>query len=109
MSTGHDSILNASDEHRAALNRAVRGCRSGKAFERAVRGSLPVGSESFSKGERWGRHLMEHAMRYPRLPDGEDRPVIDAVWEAVTARRSSYQVTREGTRVDPGSGRLVER
>ena len=109
MSTGHDSALNTSDEHRAALSQAIRGCRNGKEFERSVQSSLPAGSEPFSKGERWGRHLMGHAMRRPRPPDGRDRPVIEAAWEAVTARRSSYRVTRDGMRVDPNTGRLVER
>ncbi len=95
MTTEHDNSLNASQEDRFRLHNALQGCGSGKELERVAREVLPPGSERFSKGARWGQYLMEHAMLQPRFPDGSERPIVNALWEAVTARRSSYQVTRD--------------
>jgi hypothetical protein len=109
MTTKDDASLNASQGRSTDLRRAVRGCRSGKQLEQAAQAALPAGSEPISKGERWGRNLMECAMRRPRLPDGRDRPVTEAARKAVTAGRSSYRTTRDQRRVDPQTGLLVDR
>jgi len=92
-------------EDRLRLRRGIRKARNGDALLEQAKEALPNHSEVLKKGDEWGRHLMKYASEHPlwygkdsSAGNGKgkvDRPIIEAVYVAFTARRSNYLLTRE--------------
>jgi hypothetical protein len=104
-------------EGRDKLRRKIRGAKGAEELIERAKEALPGYSKVLFKSERCGRRLMEYAWKHPTWsgnePLGSDekknRPIIEAVYQALTARKSNYPLTREHYRVDLESGELVER
>jgi len=62
-----------------------------------------------SKGENWGKRLMQYALAHPNKLNGETRLCIRAIRQAFNSRTSSYNYNRLHYRVDPETGQLVKR
>ena len=52
---------------------------------------------------------MEYAFENPKRADGAERQIMQAVKVAARATGYSYNVTRKEYRVDPKTGRLIQR
>jgi len=66
------------------------------------------------KSEAWGEALMAYALKGERLPEGhteagEIRPIVRVARNLMTARRAGYERSVAQYRVDPETGRLVDR
>jgi hypothetical protein len=101
-------------EHRAhqngrlRLRHAIANAKSGKELLFVAVRALPV-LNHVTKGEQWGEHLIQYALRHRERPDGTLRPIVDAVEMAFRSAYISYHPTRSRFRVDPETGKLVER
>jgi len=92
-------------EDRLRLRRGIRKARNADALFEQAKEALPNHSEVLKKGDEWGRHLMKCAWEHPlwygkdsSAGNGKgkvDRPIIEAVYVALTVRRSNYLLTRE--------------
>jgi hypothetical protein len=95
-------------ESREQLHRILTSATSSTELEELARTALPELSQ-FSKGYEWGRQLMEYGWQHPRFPDDRKRPIIEAIETALRADRFDYRETRRRNRVDPDTGKLVNR
>ena len=93
---------------RLQLHAAIRGARSAKELLREAARAVPAVAQ-VDKGPDWGRRLMRYALDHPNKPDGTLRPVIEAVRIALFGDWADYRLTRARYRVDPNTGRLIER
>lgn len=98
-----------SADERAKLRDAIAGCSTGKELESAVAHALPKYMGHFHKGDEWGIALMEYAWLHPRRPDGNLRPIIEAVRSGFQACEVNYERMRQDYLTDVNSGRFVER
>lgn len=98
----------ADDKDRQRLHQSIKNVTSGKELLTEAQRAL---NELFnvSKGSLWGEHLMQFAWENPKLPDGSKRLIIKAVEKALRIDSYDYKMTLEKYRVDPDTGRLVER
>lgn len=62
------------------------------------------------KGGDWGKALAQYAAKYPTI-DGSatERPFITSVQTAIRSVNDNYRFTREKSRVDPVTGKLIPR
>ena len=97
----------AGEEVRTQLREAVQGAvNAGELMERASRA---VPEYRFAKGADWGRELAVYFLEHYSKPDGSDRRVAEAVRYAWGIRQNQYAWTSAKYKVDPESGRMVER
>lgn len=90
------------------IHDAIKGIGSARDLHMRAAKVVPVLNQT-SKGPEWGRRLMNFAQLHPRRPDGTERPVLEAIKRVQFGGFTSYHVTRKQKRIDPGSGRLIDR
>ena len=95
------------EEDRLTLHEAIKGVTNAEELAKQVRKSLPQLAH-FSKGERWGRKLIDFAGKYP-YKQGNQRQVVEAVQTAVRSKRVNYIISRREYRVDENTGQPVKR
>jgi hypothetical protein len=110
------SLIRASEDMRAFCEDArfafedllarVEKCSSaGELFRRLE----AVPELDLRRNERWGEALMQFATRHPNRADGSERPLVAIAREVVHATRVPYTCSWDRLRVDPTTGRLIER
>ena len=62
-----------------------------------------------SKGEEWGKQLLQYALSHPNRLNGEVRLCVRAIRQAFTSRTASYNYSRLHYRVDPQTGQPIKR
>lgn len=62
-----------------------------------------------SKGEEWGKRLVQYALSHPNRLNGEVRHIIKAIRLVFNTRTANYNYTRIHYRVDPETGESVKR
>jgi hypothetical protein len=84
---------------------------SGREFEQKIKqaSSEIPGLWNISKGEVWGKQLMQYALSHPERPNGETRHIIKSIRLAFNTRTANYNYTRIHFRVDPETGESVKR
>ena len=99
----------AEEKARKTLHAAIGSAETGNQLVELASKSLPE-LHRFSKGEEWGKRLMEYALENPnRKSSGDIRPMIDQVHIARRSTSIGYNVSRMEYRVDPETGRLIKR
>lgn len=100
------SELDATQSQRDALEREILALteESGKEWEKAVNRILP--DWGIKKGMGWGARLMRYAASHPERK-GETRRFIEMVRLAANSDAGSYEWTREHSRLDLKTGRLI--
>lgn len=91
-------------EHTSKVN-------SAKAFFSVLRDQFPIFS-SISKGKNWGKALVKYARENPNgkeFGDESDRLINRVIKIIYKIFSVSYEVTRKEYKVDPESGKLIER
>lgn len=101
----NDTILTEKD--RLTLHEAIKDVKNADALINQAKKALPQ-LNNISKGERWGRKLIDFAGEYP-LRQGEQRQIIDAIQVAVRAKKANYEITRRDYKVDENTGQPVKR
>ncbi len=61
-----------------------------------------------SKGKEWGERLVRYTMQHPDKQN-QVRPIVSTIRQALTSRTANYNYTRVHWRVDPQTGRVIER
>ena len=70
---------------------------------------------SIQKSEKWGEELMDYAIKHPQASaqsgsdDEKERPIIEAARVALIGRKSGYIKSYDQYKVDPDTGKLIER
>jgi hypothetical protein len=100
-----DTILTEEDRH--TLHEAIKDVTNADALINQAKKAL-LQLNNISKGERWGRKLIDFAGEYP-LRQGEQRQIIDAIQVAVRAKKANYEITRREYKVDEKTGQPVKR
>jgi len=91
-------------EHTSKVN-------SAKAFFSVLRDQFPIFS-SISKGKNWGKALVKYARENPNgkeFGDESDRLINRVIKIIYKIFSVSYEVTRKEYKIDPESGKLIER
>ena len=96
---------------RARIMQLVASARSGKEFFDLLKKN---GLQEICKSETWGVALMNYALQRTELPQdhkrsGETRPVIEVARLLVIAREAGYLRSLDKYRVDPETGKLLEK
>jgi hypothetical protein len=83
----------------------------GETFIQAVK---KVGSDipelwNVSKGEVWGKRLIQYALQHPKKLNGETRLCVKAIQQAIHSRGASYNYTRLHYQVDLQTGQTIRR
>ncbi len=95
------------EEDRHTLHEAIKDVTNAEELEKQARKALPQLAH-FSKGERWGRKLIDFVGRNSRR-QGKHRQVIEAIQMAVRNKNANYQFTRRDYKVDENTGQPVKR
>jgi hypothetical protein len=95
------------EEDRLPLHETIKDVRNAKELEKQARKSLPQLAH-FSKGERWGRKLIDFAGQHP-FRQGKQRQVVEAIQTAVRSKIANYKITRRDYKVDENTGQPVKR
>ncbi|MGI8553564.1 MAG: hypothetical protein ACR2PL_22680 [Dehalococcoidia bacterium] len=98
----------AAPHSRSRLHEAIREVKSGGMLMEKARRALPELSQVAKSGE-WGRLLMNFAQQHPDRRNGGTRLIIEAVNMAFRSTVVDYHSIRRLFRVDPVTGRCVER
>jgi hypothetical protein len=96
-------------EEMKQLHEAVRHTSSGREFVEKAKRVLTERFRDFRRNQDWGDRLMTFAWDNPERPDGEMRPVIEAVWAAQRGLQANFDYEQANFRVDPETGDTVER
>lgn len=100
----------AHDTKRSDLHAAIIDARSGKELLTKARRVMPKELGGMKKGEKWGQLLAEYAGQRPHRQDsGQLRQIIEMIHDAIQMVESSYHDIRQTFRVDPVTGKLVQR
>ncbi|MBI4480474.1 MAG: hypothetical protein HY651_10670 [Acidobacteria bacterium] len=99
----------ASPSRRDILIENTKGSQNAKQLEKGVRRMIELAG--FSKGEDWGRRLMQLVKDQPFNEEGEERPIWAALRDARRAAQGWYSHYMDTTdlRVDPETGKLVRK
>jgi hypothetical protein len=101
----------APPEEKQKLLEQTSVARSGKQLFESARRAVPALAK-FNKGKVWGERLMRLALENPDLrQDGgstRERPIIEAVAEALRAVQCEYYRSKQTCKVDAGTGRIVD-
>jgi hypothetical protein len=95
------------EEDRHTLHEAIKNVTNAEDLEKQARKALPQLAH-FSKGERWGRRLIDFAGEHP-FRQGKQRQVVEAIQMAVRSKKANYQFSRRDYKVDENTGQLVKR
>ncbi len=95
------------EEDRRTLHEAIKNAPNAEELKNQARRALPQLAH-ISKGETWGKRLMEFAWDHP-LRQGKERQIIEAIRIALRTRTVSYEISRRDYRVDESTGQLVKR
>lgn len=95
------------ERDRLKLHEAIKDVSNAEELKKQAGKSLPQLAH-FSKGERWGKKLIDFAGRYP-FRQGKHRQVVEAIQMAVRSKKAKYIPTRRGYKVDENTGQLVKR
>jgi hypothetical protein len=87
----------------------LTGVKSMGAFDAKYKAASERRRSVKQPAEAWGRALGGYALKHPTKPDGQPRPVREAVSQAVLARSSNYDFDREHFQIDPDSFARVQR
>lgn len=90
---------------------AISTANSGRTFIKEVERTASEIPElwNISKGEEWGKRLMQYALQHPKNLNGETRLCVVAIQQAIRTRGASYNYTRLHFRVDPQTGQTIKR
>jgi len=94
-------------EDRLTLHEAIKNVKNAEELINTARRALPQLS-SLSKGERWGRKLIDFAGKHP-VKQGKQRQVVEAIQTAVRTKAWNYQISRQEYKVDENTGQPVKR
>lgn len=100
----------AEPEEKQPLVEQTSGAKTGKELFKMAKRAVPALAK-VDKGKAWGERLMQFAEENPdmRLSDGttKERPIIEAVAEALRAVDCEYYHSRKSCKVDVKTGRIV--
>lgn len=100
----------AEPEEKQTLGEQTSGATTGKELFKMAKRAIPSLAK-VDKGKAWGERLMRFAQENPdmRLSDGttKERPIIEAVAEALRAVDCEYYPSRKSCKVDVKTGRIV--
>lgn len=103
----------ATNAEQTVYDNSVGDVRSWKEILTRAKSKLPSLNQ-FSKGESWGRRLMEFAWENPYKQDIEldeqpkTRQIIEAVRAAMQSRQADYLYIRTHYRIDPDTGKPIQ-
>lgn len=92
-------------ERRADLRDAISDVENAK--ELLISAAKAISEvKAISKGEEWGKRLMDYAQKHPDKPeslggDNTERPIIEAIQDAVQSVGMNYELTRNRVKLDP--------
>lgn len=95
------------EEDHLTLHEAIKDVKNAEELMKQAKKTLPQ-LNNISKGERWGRKLIDFAGKYP-LRQGKQRQVIEAIQMAVRTKKANYKITRREYKVDENTGQSVKR
>jgi len=100
----------ASDEALIGLPEAIKDAKSGKEFIHKLPSVL---KPYLNKSQKWGEDLIEFALANPQLPNGDARPIVEAIQTALRVISPVFNLNytwhRQNFRVDPKEGQLIPR
>lgn len=102
-----DAENKPTEEDRARLHEAIKYSRNAEELKNQAKRTLTQLAH-ISKGEIWGKKLMEFAWKNPTLR-GEQRQIQKVIQVALTTKTASYEFTRRENRVDENTGELIKR
>ena len=103
-----EDIENApTEEDRLTLHEAIKDVKNAEELINKARRALPQ-LNSLSKGERWGRKLIDFAGEHP-VKQGKQRQVVEAIQTAVRTKAWNYQTSRREYKVDENTGQPLKR
>jgi hypothetical protein len=71
--------------------------------------ALPGRFKDLRRNQDWGERPMALAWANPQKPNGQTRPVMEAVWELHGWLKANFDRLRANYRVDPDVGNIIER
>jgi hypothetical protein len=87
------------------------GAKSGKRLFELAKPAVPALAR-VGKGKAWGERLMRYAWKTPHVRRGDgparERPIIEAVEEALRTAGCSYFHSRKSCKVDAKTGRIIQ-
>lgn len=103
----------ATVEQKAVFENATNQVKSFSDLLNSARRALPILNQE-GKGRKWGARLMRYAWSNRSIPttsanETKTRPIVEAVLAGLRARSASYLHTRRDYKVDPITGKLVQR
>ena len=98
---------------RSLLHQSIAATKSSGEMFAAIRATLPE-LDQFGKGEEWGKRLMSFAWERPEMQDErtretKTRPIVEAINYAIHSVRADYYSSRANLKVDPATGKPIER
>ena len=91
-------------EARESLHNAIQDCTTGEYLLREAKRLIPE-LRQVAKGIDWGEKLIEYAWNNREI----ERPIHNAIQNAIRAASVEYHVNRARYKIDPQSGELKER
>ena len=95
------------EDDRLTLHEAIKDVQNAEELINRARRALPQ-LNSLSKGERWGRKLIDFAGEHP-VRQGKKRQVVEAIQTAVRTKAFNYKISRREYKVDENTGQTVKR
>jgi hypothetical protein len=94
-------------EDRLTLHEAIKDVKNAEELINKAKRALPQ-LHSLTKGERWGRKLIDFAGEQS-VRQGKQRQIVEAIQTAVKTKAFNYQISRREYKVDENTGQPLKR